>query len=1175
MINFRYNIIKKAGEGRSNVFLAEDLYKNQKVALKFLGTNFSVYEKMLFENEYKILKRLNHNSIVKAYGKERVFNFDSDDKQYQIEHGQIFLVLEYIEGENLINIITEIHDENEIRNIISRLSFILFYLHTSNYIYFDLKPENILILRKNGDTKLKLIDFGLTHYEYDSLDNTLRGSAMYMAPEILRNLPIDNRIDFYSLGIILYELIYHKKPFETKSELDIYKSHLENLFNFEKNNFSERLNKILIKLLQKEPKDRYSNGLEIVSDLQMFSTVKVINNWNFTETFVYKEDYKNILEKTDDNIILITGEKEIGKTTLLNHISGNTKESFLFTRTNFIPNYPLWKNILKIIIENEDIYINLNENIKILWNDIKQNKVVAVKESFMQIFSSVIELRKSVFLFDDIDTYDEFTKSLIEEVIPVIYINGSKIYFTSCVNINLIYNIKTINLAPFSEKEIEEFLNLQFYKNFPIAELKSFILKKGNLIPGNIKETIKEMILLGVLSVKSEGISFNKESDNINLLVSSQDEIYNNKIVDLNIFENNILKCVSAFSNGVQYKIIKSFLDIKEDELKACLFKLITSNILKVNNEFYQFVGNRLSEIVYDSIAEKQKYHYNLGLVLIENYEHTSNMEIVEQFESGNDYDKSYSFLLMEYLNAIEYYAYQYGKNVIHRASNYNLICPLKLDYYYHTAKINFLLGDYNGTIGEIEKIEKREKPEDGLIILKASSFIELGKNKDGKIILISLLKSVTDEKLLTTIYFYLGLSEYNELNYEKSVENLEIVINSKQTNEELTGRAFNLMGLIELNGKNNYSAAISYFKKSLVIYRKAKLNLKIAQAEMNIGNVLNMVGKHKEAMESWNRSLEINKSIGNLEQEAKLLINYGIAQHLKCDCENAIAKYERAASILNALNNTKGLILVYINKAETFLKMCEYSHALESVMIAESFLANTIEPNEYYELMIVKSIIYYELGNIKELNLALEKQNKILSELKFTENDLLRNKFIKLLLNYLQTDEIDTAEMTIYLNYFIDNENIFLQHTSFDTLAAYYYNKEDYGSINKLIIKNSSKIESWNNLYSNALIKYYEAVGLKLNEQDEVKSILQSLRVSYKLLENSSINNLIFRVIFHLYKIYNQRGNVNKAEEYKKVALKITEYITGSIGNEDVVNSFVSHPYFVTIYDDLLNLYK
>lgn len=1175
MINYRYNILKNIGIGRSSVFLAEDIYTNHKVALKFLANNFSAYEKLLFENEYKILKRLNHKSIVKVFNKESVFNIENDDKLHQIENGQHFLVLEYIVGDNLRNIINEIRDENEIRNIISRLSLILYYLHTSNYIYFDLKPENILVLRTNRDTKVKLVDFGLVHYEYDSLENTLRGSAMYMAPEILRNASIDNRIDFYSLGIILYELIYHKKPFETKSELDIYKSHLENLFTFEKNNYSERLNKILLKLLEKNPNDRYSNGLEIVSDLQMFSTVKIINNWDFTESFVYKEDYKKILEETDDKLILIVGEKETGKTTLLNYINENTKDSLLFTRSKFIPNYPIWKNILQIIIEREDIYINLNDNIKKLWYDIKQNKVIAVKESFMNIFSGVIEIRKFVFLFDDIDTYDEFTKSLIEEVIPVIYINNSKIYFTSSVNIKLAYNIKTVNLTSFSENELDEFLKLQFNKNFPVTEVKNFFLKKGNLVPGKIKETIKEMILLGVLSVQQEGIFFKKENDNINLLISSQDEIYNNKIDELNLFENKILKCVSAFTNGVQYKIIKSFLKLDEEELKSCLFKLITSNILKVNNEFYQFVGYRLSEIVYDSITEKDAYHYNLGLVLIDNYEYTTNMEIVEQFEAGIDYEKSYAFLLLEYFNALEYSAYQYGKNILIRAENYNLTCPLKLNYYYNSAKINFLLGDYNGTIKEIEKIEKREKPEDELIVLKASSLIELGKNSEGKKLLTDLLSRATEEKLLITIYFYLGLSEYNGLNYDKSIENLEIVINSKQTNQELTGRAFNLMGLIELNGKNNYSAAISYFKKSLVIYRKAKLNLKIAQAEMNIGNVLNMIGKHKEAIESWNRSLEINKSIGNLEQEAKLLINYGIAQHLKFDCDNAIAKYERAASILNALNNTKGLILVYINKAETFLKMCEYSHALESVMIGESLLTNLVEPNELFELMVVKSIICYELGNINELILTLEKQNKLLNNSKFTENDILRNKFIKLLLIYLQSEEIDTNEMSVYLNHFIENENIFLQHTAFDTLASYYYNKKDYDSINKLIIKNSSRIEAWNNLYSNALIKYYEAVGLKLNEEDEIKNILQSLRVSYKLLEEASINNLIFRVIFHMYKIYNKRGNINKSEEFKKIGLKITEYITASIGNDDLVNSFVSHPYYLPIYNDLLNMYQ
>lgn len=1178
MINYRYNILKKLDAGRSNVYLSEDRYNNDKlVALKFLKKNYSNYEKLLFDNEYKILKKLNHSSIVKSYSKEIIYHSDESNFENEFETGQTFISLEYINGNNLNTILYSFKEENEITNIISQIALTLFYLHNSNYYYFDLKPENILVTSNNNDINIKLIDFGLAHFSIDKIDNTLRGTAMYMAPEILRNSKIiDNRIDFYSLGIILYQLIYGKKPFDGNNELSVFKSHIESLFVFESNNYSYRINSVLHKLLEKEPSNRYSNGLEIIDDLQIYNTTNIINNWNPPEIFIKRKIYKEILD-IDNNILMIIGENEIGKTTLLKYINENNNESFLFSRLNFIDSFPLWINILRIIIENENIYYKINVNDRLLWENIRDQKITSIKENFIYLLSKVVEIKKCLFLFDDIDTYDEFTKTLIEEIIPIIIINGSKVILTGEKEYKLNFKYNIYYLSHFNENEIKEYFDLQYDKYFPAKEAKELFLKRGHLLPGNINKTIKDMFLIGVLSIKNNKIVYDYDIEMNKLFIESNNQLYYNKIKSLSTKEINIINCISLFPKGVSLFILKIILNSYEYELIYLLKGLVSNNILKETNYFYQFISSNLYNIVYESIKEKEKYHYNIALILTDKSENISNVEIARQYELGKDFEKAYSFLVNEYFTAIEYSAFQYAKNILLLSESYILPDILYKDYIFNLAKINFMLGDYNAVLNNVKIIEKiiPSTDFDKIIILKGTALIELGKNNDGKELLSNYLIDNKNEEYLTKIYFYFGLAEYAELNYVKATEYLATVINSKNEIDELTGRAYNLLGLIELNNNNNYSAAITYFKKSLIIYRNAKLKLKIAQAEMNIGNVLNIIGKNNEAIESWNRSLEINKSIGNLEQEAKLLINFGIAQYNRCECENAILKYERAASILSTMNNVKGLSLVLINKAEAYLRMCEYNNAINSVLKAENLLSLIVDPNEYFELLIVKSIIYYELCEINQLSDTIEKQNKLFQKLNFNQDDYVKNNFVKLLLNYLETDNINVNELENYILHFIQNENLFLFHTAFDTLASFYQNKNDDSSLLKLIENISSKTKKSNNIYTEALINYFLFVQLLVNNKNEMNKALEKLNVSYKLLEDVSINTLILRIIVNLYKIYNERGNINKAKEYFLLAGQIIEFVNKSIDNNDLRNSFVYHPYFVSIYDELLNLYS
>ncbi len=228
MINRRFLVKKKLGQGRSAVYLCEDSEQTGKnIALKVLPPNSSEEEAKIFKAEFQTIQKLDHPNIIQAYERGTVVEI-SDNEPVSV--GSKYLAMEFFEGSELGSY--SIDDESMLKEILTQICSVLFYLHQSKYIYYDLKLENILVAKINGKPLIKLIDFGFARSQDEEKNDNVAGTAEYLAPEILKKEPHDHRIDLYSLGILLYRLIYKKFPFQSQDQLEIYREHIENDFEF-------------------------------------------------------------------------------------------------------------------------------------------------------------------------------------------------------------------------------------------------------------------------------------------------------------------------------------------------------------------------------------------------------------------------------------------------------------------------------------------------------------------------------------------------------------------------------------------------------------------------------------------------------------------------------------------------------------------------------------------------------------------------------------------------------------------------------------------------------------------------------------------------------------------------------------------------------------------------------
>ncbi|MCI1287904.1 MAG: Stk1 family PASTA domain-containing Ser/Thr kinase [[Lactobacillus] timonensis] len=258
----RYEIIRPLGEGgMANVYLAHDLYLDRDVSVKLLRLDLrdDPQTRRRFEREAMATTQLHDPHIVGIY-------------DVGIDHGMQYLVMEYVKGTDLKAYISR-HFPIPLPQVVDIMEQVLSAVevaHAHGIIHRDLKPQNILI---DDNKHIKITDFGIaTATSQNSLTqtNTLLGSVHYLSPEQVRGSIATERSDIYSLGIILYELLTGKVPFEGENAVSIALKHSrEEMPSIRRQNpdIPQALENVVIHATAKHPACRYQSAKEMAEDL--------------------------------------------------------------------------------------------------------------------------------------------------------------------------------------------------------------------------------------------------------------------------------------------------------------------------------------------------------------------------------------------------------------------------------------------------------------------------------------------------------------------------------------------------------------------------------------------------------------------------------------------------------------------------------------------------------------------------------------------------------------------------------------------------------------------------------------------------------------------------------------------------------------------------------------------
>jgi eukaryotic-like serine/threonine-protein kinase len=275
--------------GMSVVYKARDCLLNRIVAVKLLRSQSSLDTKNVqrFRQEAVAALKMDHPNII------RVFEFDIP------EQGEPYLVMEYLEGESVADLITE-NGPIELTRAISIMQAVcagLEHAHKVGILHRDLKPSNIMLVKDQSGTKVKLFDFGIAKLllgegEPDhalTMTGEFLGSPLYMSPEQISTERLDERSDIYGLGCVFYQMVTGQPPFRGSSLLETLQMHtstlarpVKEIYAGVKNDWA--IDAFLLKALAKNRDNRFQTVGEFnsaLSSLQSKSTGDVLSRTKF------------------------------------------------------------------------------------------------------------------------------------------------------------------------------------------------------------------------------------------------------------------------------------------------------------------------------------------------------------------------------------------------------------------------------------------------------------------------------------------------------------------------------------------------------------------------------------------------------------------------------------------------------------------------------------------------------------------------------------------------------------------------------------------------------------------------------------------------------------------------------------------------------------------------------
>ncbi|MGE5315487.1 MAG: serine/threonine-protein kinase PknK [Acidobacteriota bacterium] len=989
-INSRYRIIRVLGENPdSGVFLAEDtLFANTHVALKTIrSTGIDDRHLNQLREEFFTLSRFKHPNIAQVFDFGTIHSTDMPGYE-----GNFFFTLEYIEGKDLYHF-TENADPECMAELLFQTAHALSYIHKHGLIHFDIKPSNIIVTNALwGDEAVpmvKIIDFGFAASTIASLDEPIRGSLNYIAPELLRGDEYDRRADLYSLGASLYEIIMRKPLFCGESATAIIKQHLScpaPPTHRKRPDIPEHIHRLVAQLLEKDPARRPSSADEIVARLRGTFTRDALYHTVLVHiplhALVGRDEETSRLQRfladglgsdADKNIhpaYFITGETGIGKTSLLHEVRRRSQAGgmIVFDTQCFARHSKPYEPMLKVL-RDQTAYVRSfgakgdallarhqeflsiafpsaqGEQDSIARETDDPSKRVHFVDMWADCFFDIASVSPYAVLVDNIDNADESTLELLQYLIRNARTRRVRFLIAGISDAKtapLLQAVpdapaETLDLGALDEEAVEQLLAIHLNVGSAAAPLSHAITQKIGGAPSIVREFISQYA-----TTAPEEVVPAIEADIAHLSGSFAQTIarlYEQKLSKRKPEELFLLRLMSCFDSPVPLKLLEAISPFTQRRLKNFLDLLVNLGIVRPieNASRYYLAQSQFQSYIYAQLGEEKAMLHALiaETMAKENAGAFQNPEaIANHYKHAGDPANAYTYFRRAAELKRAHYALYESIALLNEACMCMPPEENDLSLYEHLAQSYSQAGDYRNAVLLYEQL--RSEASDDAKRYTYAKELGLIHNREGRLEeAVSCLSEASG--LARTVEETIDVEEELTIidmsrgRYAEAYERCTRVLteHSDAMNSVAVTGIINNLGIIHFY-QNHYDDAASCFSRSITILQNEGEKSKLIGPYLNLGNVHSAQGRFAEAARHWQHALLLAQEVGNLQQEARAYNNIGIAAFNQGNNEEAALHYEKAYGIFSRLGFVPGMALCLTNIGEVHMATVDYERAIE-----------------------------------------------------------------------------------------------------------------------------------------------------------------------------------------------------------------------------------------------------